>query len=204
MNVEIIEQNLERLDSVTSCKIILGEENSIDEIHIVSNGTRNAKQIVRDIQSVLVATYNIQIDHKKISIAEIMDSNVKKMANRLKIISVSRDNCGKKATVKVALTNHKDKFEKSISGIGTSRNVERMLVESTLRIAEEASGFDETFILDDLKTVTVATDRVVVVVIACVNHGYEQKFCGSCLVKDDYNEAVVKATLDAINRYVTK
>lgn len=204
LNVEVIEQNLERLDSVTSCKIMFGESNIIEEIHIISNGTRNVKQIVRDIQSVLVATYDIQIDHKKISIAEITDDSLKKMAYRLKIVSVSRENIGKKATIKVILTNEKGIFENSITGINTNRNVERMLVDSTLRTVEEACGFDETFILEDVKLATISTDKVILVVIACITNGYEQKFCGSCMIKDDHNEAVVKATLDAINRYVTR
>lgn len=204
MNVEIIEQNLEKLDSVVSSKLVIGENNSIDEIHVVSNGSRNVKQIVRDIQSVLIATYNIQIDHKKISIAEIMDDNLRKKECRLKIVSVSRNNSGQRATIEVVLNSPRGEFRNSASGIYAGRNIDRMIVDATLRTIEEACGYDEIFILEDIKAVNISTDKAVLIVIMCVENGKEQRLCGSCMIKSDYNEAVVKATLDAINRYVTK
>ena len=36
----------------------------------------------------------------------------------------------------------------------------------------------------------------------CVLNGEQKKMCGSALIKEDYMESVVKATLDAINRFV--
>ncbi|OZV12610.1 hypothetical protein CIW83_08310 [Tissierella sp. P1] len=203
MNIEIIEQTIEKLDSVVSCKII-SEDNNFEEIHIVSNRNRSAKQLVRDIQSILIATYNIQVDHKKISIAEIQDDSLKKIENRLKIMSISHDNNGQKAMVKVTLDNHKDIFENSRIGINTSTNIDRMLVDVTLKTVEDAYGYEETFILEDIKTVNISTDEVVIVVITCISEGLEQKFCGSCLIKNDYKEAVVKATLDALNRFTSR
>lgn len=203
MNIDIIEQTIEKLDSVVSCKII-SVDNNFEEIHVVSNGSRTAKQLVRDIQSILIATYNIQIDHKKISVAEIQDDSVKKAGCRLKITSVSHDNNGQKAMVKVALDNHRNIFENSAMGVNTSRNIDRMLVDVTLKTVEDAYGYEETFILEDVKTVNISTDKVVVVLITCINNGFEQKFCGSCLIRADYKEAVVKATLDALNRYVSR
>lgn len=204
MNIEIIEQTIEKLDSVTSCKIISGDNNNFEEIHIVSNGSRTAKQLVRDIQSILIATYNIQIDHKKISIAEIQDDTLKKSECRIKISSVSHNNNGHKAIIKVALDNHRKIFENTAEGVNTSRNIDRMLVDLTLKTVEEAYGYEENFILEDVKAVNISTDKVVVVVITCIFNGFERKLCGSCLIKSDYNEAVVKATLDALNRYISR
>ncbi|MDR7857603.1 hypothetical protein [Tissierella sp.] len=204
MNIEIIEQTIEKLDSVVTCKIILGENEAFNEIHIVSNGGRSAKQLVRDIQSVLIATYNIQIDHKKISIAEIQDDSLKRAESRLKIVSVSHEKNGQRATVKVSLDNHRDIFENSINGINTSRNIDRMLVDITLKTVEDAYGYEDAFILEDIKTVNVSTEQVVIVIIMAVHNGSEQRICGSSLVGSDYKEAVVEASLDAINRYVSK
>lgn len=204
LNLEIMERTIEKLDSIVSCKIISGENDNFEEIHIVSNGIRNPKQVVRDIQSVLIATYNIQIDHKKISVAEIHDNSLKRFENRLKIMSVSHDNNGQKSIIKVVLDNHRDRFENSKIGVNTTRNIDRMLVDVTLKTVEDAFGYDDTFILEDIKTVNISTDKVIIVVITSVDNGVEQKLCGSCLVKNDYKEAVVKATLDALNRYISR
>ena len=42
---------------------------AIREIHVVSSSQRPAKQIVRDIQSVLLARFNRSIDHRVVSVA---------------------------------------------------------------------------------------------------------------------------------------
>lgn len=204
MNFDIIERNIEKIESVVSCKIVLGENNIIEEIHIVSNGIRSPKQIVRDIQSVLIATYDIQIDHKKISVAEILDESLVKANCRLKLHSISHDNNGSKASIKVVLSDGKNTYEKVLSGINTNRSIERMLVEATIKNLEEACSLNDTFIMEDLRTIPVASEKAVLVVILGLFDGIENRFCGSCLIRNDFKEAVVRATLDAINRYVSK
>lgn len=204
MNIKIIEETMEKLDSVISYKMILGENDIIDEIHIVSNGNKSVKQLLRDVQSILIATYNIQVDHKKISIATIQDESLKKPECRLKIVSVSHEKNGQRATVKVTLDNHEDVFESSIMGINTSRNIDRMIVDATLKTVENAFGYEDTFILEDIKTIGVSVEQVVIVIIMGIHNSREQRFCGSALVGSDYKETVVKASLDAINRYLSK
>lgn len=204
MNIEIIERNLEKVESVVSCKIVLDDNENIEEIHIVSNGFKNAKQISRDILSVLMATYDIQVDYKKISIAQIFDEDLKKSECRLKLKSVSHDNLGTRASVKVCLSNKKDTYENSLSGINTGRHIERMLVDATLKLVEDACEYDETFILEDVRTIPISNEKAVLVVVMALLDGFEQRLCGSCLIRNDYKEAVVKATLDAVNRYISK
>ena len=204
MNIEIIEKNIEQIESVVSCKIVLGENDIIEEIHIVSNSTRGAKQIARDIQSVLLATYNIPVDYKKISIAQISDDSVMKYQCRLKLVGLSHDILGTKAVIRVSLSNSKDTYENTISGINTSRNIERMLIDVTLKTVEEACGYDDTFTFEDTRTIAVSNDRAVLVVVMGISNGAEQRLCGSCLIKNDYEVAIIKATLDAVNRFVSK
>lgn len=200
----VIEKNLEKVDSIVSCRIIMGEERDIDEIHIVSNGRRNPKQISRDIQSILIATYDIHINYKKISIAEIPDHSLGKLEGRLKIKKVSHENNGGRAMVKVALDKSGESFESFKMGVNVIRNIERMLASSTLENIEKALGCEELFILEDIRTINVSSDKVMVVVLMAIYNGREHRMCGSCLVGNDYKEAVVKATLDAANRFISK
>lgn len=204
MDLAVIENNLEKIDSVVSSKIITNEDNEIDEIHIVSNDTRGAKQIARDIQSVLVATYNIPVDYKKISIAQIADKSLKKAEHRLKLEGISSDILGTKAAIKVSISNAGNVYENTISGINTLRNKERMLIDVTLKTIEEACDCKDIFIFEDIRTIPVSNDKVILVIIMGIIDGIEQRLCGSCLVNNSYEVAVVKATLDAINRVITK
>lgn len=204
MNMEIIEKDIEKIESVVSCKIVLGENDIINEIHIVSNNLRGAKQIARDVQSVLLATHNIQVDHKKISIAQIADDSLKKPESRLKLLGVYHDTIGTRATVKVTLSSFENTYENSISGVNTSRNIGRMLVDATLKTVEEALDYEDTFILEDIRTTPISNDKAVVVVVGCLIDDAERILCGSCLIKNNYEIAVVKATLDAVNRFIVR
>ena len=197
---KLIQKNLEQVDSIISARFILDSSEDIEEIHIVSNGKRSAKQLSRDIQSVLIATYDIEVDYKKISIAEVPHMDLDKMRPRLRIEGISSDNNGNKACVTVNLSNRDHVFSQSDSGLNTSRNIDRMLVNSTLKSAEKALGVEDVFILEDIKSVQLSMDKVVLVVIMCIVNGDEKRMCGSCLIRNDYRQSVVKATLDAINR----
>ena len=202
MDIEIIEKNIEQIESVVSCKIVLGENDIIEEIHIVANSTRGAKQIARDVQSLLLATYNVPVDYKKVSIAQVLDDNIMKSHYRLKLEGISHEILGTRTEIKVSLSNSKDIYENSISGVNTYRNIGRMLVDVTLKTIEEACGFDDTFTLEDLRTIVVSNDSVVLVVVVGLIDGVEQRLCGSSLIKNDYEVAIVKATLDAVNRFI--
>lgn len=203
-NFKLIEKSLEKIDSIISSRFVLGEGETIEEVHIVSNGKRSAKQLSRDIQSVLIATYDIDVDYKKISIAELPQLDLDKIYHRLKVEGVSYENNGHKASVTVNLSDSKGSYSHSNTGLNTCRNIDRMLVDSTLKNVEKASEVSDVFILEDIKTVQLSVDKVVLVIIMRVSDGEEKRMCGSCLIGNDYRESVVKATLDSINRCVLK
>lgn len=200
--IEEVEEEIEKLESIVSCKI-MHSEGKFNEVHIVSNKIRSAKQLVRDINSLLIATYNIQIDHKVISIAEIPCKDLEKKERRLKIYSVAHDNNNGKAYIKISLQRGGEIFTKTNQGINARRNIDRMLVDTTLKAVEEACGYQDAFALEDIKTVNLTTAEAVVVLVGTYNR-IEQRFSGTSLVGQDYKKAVVKATLDAINRHLVK
>lgn len=201
---KFIENSLEKVDSIISARFVLDDNEDIEEIHIVSNGKRSGKQLSRDIQSVLIATYDIEVDYKKISIAEIPDIDLEKTYPRLKLDGISYENNGPKVSIAVNLSDRGNVYSQSNDGLNTGRNIDRMLVNATLKSVEKAFGVEEIFISEDIKTVQLSMDKIVLVVVMCFVNGDEKRMCGSCLIKKDYREAVVKATLDAINRCVLK
>lgn len=199
---ELMENDIRCIESVLSCRFVV-EDNEIKEIHIVSNGTKSQKQISRDIQSILIAKYNLNIDYKKISIAQLPVVEVVNKVSRLKIEKISFEDNGKKATVNTSLSNESGIYESTLSGINTSRNIDRMLVNSVLNSVEDALDVEERYILEDIKNVSLSSDSVIVVIIVYIIDEQEKRICGSSLVGNDHKRAVVKATLDALNRSIT-
>ncbi len=65
-----IEKLLVELEGVGSLKIVPDGHGGIDEVHVLSSSSLSPKQIVRNIESALLAEFGLQIDHRKISIAQ--------------------------------------------------------------------------------------------------------------------------------------
>ncbi len=62
---------LSNLTGVFASNVDIAEDGSIREIHILGSQSRNPKQIARDVQSALASAFDIRIDHRIISIAQI-------------------------------------------------------------------------------------------------------------------------------------
>lgn len=75
MNYEEVELFLNNIKSVISSKIITDSNDEICEIHVLSDNSRHSKQISRDIRTALLSQFNINVDYKIISIAQI-DKNI--------------------------------------------------------------------------------------------------------------------------------
>ncbi len=74
-----IEKLLIALEGVGSLKIVPDGHGGIDEIHVLSSSSLGPKQIVRNIESALLAEFGLQIDHRKISIARVRDPEISRV-----------------------------------------------------------------------------------------------------------------------------
>ncbi|QNO13764.1 hypothetical protein HYG86_02805 [Alkalicella caledoniensis] len=199
-----METYLCKLNSVISAKIVLSNENEIIELHILADDNRHSKQISRDIQSLLISKFDMDIDHKRISIAQIKGEKVDLKDFRLKIGSIEFSTIEKRATVKVVLEKDDKVFEGVASGPNTSSNSLKLLGIASLKAVEQFVNCPNTFILEDIKTYNLAGKELIVVGITYLDSSSEQLLSGSAYVHRDIKEAVVKATLDAINRPMLK
>lgn len=57
------------LPGVISARIIAGDSGAIDQIHVLTTAELSPKQMVRNIESALIAHLAMRIDHRKISVA---------------------------------------------------------------------------------------------------------------------------------------
>lgn len=57
------------LQSVVSARIVAGENGVIDAVHVLVTGELTPKQVVRNIESALMAHLGMKVDHRKISVA---------------------------------------------------------------------------------------------------------------------------------------
>ena len=57
------------LQSVVSVRIVASENGVVDAVHVLVSGELTPKQVVRNVESALMAQLGMKIDHRKISVA---------------------------------------------------------------------------------------------------------------------------------------
>jgi hypothetical protein len=63
------EELISTLDSVVSARIAAGPSGEVDAVHVLVTGELTPKQVVRNIESAVMAHLGMKLDHRKISVA---------------------------------------------------------------------------------------------------------------------------------------
>ncbi len=197
-----IESVIRSLTCVHSARVVLGRTNEIEEIHVLTDSSRAPKQLVRDVESALMAEFGLELDHKKVSIAQTTNGKQPKFAeSRLKLSDVFIALNGTQAEALVRLRMNGSTYEGQSSGHSSSHSQLRSIAMATLKAVENRGGEDVSFILEDLNpSVNLSGHSVVVVFVTMITPRGEDQLTGSAIVKQDLWKAVVNATLDAVNR----
>ncbi|MTI69157.1 MAG: hypothetical protein FH751_02735 [Firmicutes bacterium] len=204
MDIKSIEEFLGKINSVLSSKVVVNKDKEITEIHVLSSMERSPKQISRDVKSALMSKFDLDIDYKVISIAQIDKELTKDDDSRLKLKSVETSITGKRLKVKVILEKDDKVYEGKISGPNTTFNSKRMLATATLEAIEKYLGVEEVFVFEDTSKVNLAGEDVIVTAVSFLASNKEEIYSGSSFIDVDIKESVVKSTLDAVNRRVMR
>lgn len=202
MDILVIQETINKIDGVINTKVV-SENDIIQEVHILANNLRAPKQIVRDIESSLLASFDYRIDRKVISIAQIQTDEIKSI-KRIKYDGISMNTSGNIIECRVNLIHEEQEFSAQETAIKTRDNVKRVVAASTIKAVEGIIG---QALLFDIQDVLVNNSRDITIVSVLVNMVIgerEEVMVGSSIVRNDINESIAKATLDAINRRVQR
>lgn len=210
--IEEIENALKNLSEILFVKIILSEEKDIKEIHVITKDSANPKKITRDIESFLLAKYNIQVDYRKISIAqvkgqEIKDGQIKAESEsplRLKFSNIKVSITGNHFEVLVQLEGNGKIYEGKVSGINWAQNQEYLVAKATLEGIGSYLEGSVFFQVEEIKKIRLDSKDIVVISINLIDSKRKENLVGSTVIEDDFNRAVVKAILKATNRRILK
>lgn len=202
MDYMVFQEAINKIDGVINSKVVLNN-NELSELHILANNFRSPKQIVRDIETVLLTSYNYKIDRKIISVAQIQTEYDEKL-KRIVFDGISLKTSGNMAECTVTLNYEEEEYSVTEKGIKTLSNQRKIIADTTMRVIEKILG--QASIFEVIDVIVTENHRVtfVSVLISILNNGIEETMVGSAVVKNDLNEAIVKASLSAINRRIQK
>src|SRR6476660_351282 len=116
IDVAKIEELLSQVRGVMAVRVVLEDQGGIDELHVVGSPGRSAKQMVRDVESLLYVRGGVRLDHRKISLVQIAESAIQPAQVRIRLLVISRTT-GEQATVTVTLGME----DQRVQGVGQSR-----------------------------------------------------------------------------------
>jgi hypothetical protein len=105
---------------------------------------------------------------------------------------------GVTSSVSLSLKGHAYLGESSAAA--TPSSVHRSVATATLRALEDVVGSAARFELEQLEINQLGPDRAVVVVVAMLTRLGSERLTGVSVVREDVRQAVIRATLDALNR----
>lgn len=200
INSNDIESVVCRLKGIIAVSVVPDSNGGVSEVHVLAGSSRSPKQVVRDVESAVMARLGVPIDHKKISVAQVDDGAMKYDHSRLKFSDVAIAFNGSRTEATVRLTKEGIVFSGTASGT-TSPNAQMKLIASaTLRAIEESGLPDAALVLEDTTEVVVGGKRVALVLVNLAGDRGEEFLTGSAVMKQDVWKGVVNATLDAVNR----
>lgn len=195
---------IKSIKDIISAKIITTPEGKISEIHVIAGSKRNPKQIVRDIESALIATLGSEIDHKKISVAQVNSDNESIFDVRLKIDSIGVKNYKYNFESTVTLSDHNGNiYEGNARGPVSNYGRLRTAAEATLSAIQQFLGESFALSLEDVITFKIGGREAIGVLITMLIEGSEEHFLGSAVIKLDRVESTVAAVLNAVNRKIS-
>ncbi len=197
-----MEKMINSISGVISSKIIFDQFEQIEEIHVVSYNNRTPKQISRDIQSLFIAQLDHKIDYKKVSVAQVHGEEKTEKNYRFAIGAIGYCLIDNMVEIKVILKKGDESFESTIQGPNSKNNIYRLVVQATLECVHNFLGRRDVFIVEDIEKISLAKQEVITIAITYLSEDKEGLLVGSAVLKKDDYEAIVKATLDAVNRKV--
>ena len=175
------------------------EEETVREVHILSDQSRTPKQVVRDVQSALLAKFQLELDHRIISVAQI-PAPLKEGPRRLVFERLDMASSRDGVSVKVHLRLGDRLYEGESRCAPSSGTRTRAIAAATVEAINCLLASNCRFSVEAVRTTALAEHPVVMVGLFLKLDGKTESLLGACYVGDDVNFSVILATLDAVNR----
>jgi hypothetical protein len=206
-----LDQLMNSLNGVLAAKTVT-EDDTITDIHILSDSSKSPKQLVRDVQSAVMAKLGTSIDYKLISIAQV-DRNLVVPAEgiplpemRLKILRISTSLEGSNVETSVVLNLNGQTFQGSSRCLVAGRNAALASANACISALRKYLGDDCQLNLLDLQHQTLAGQPCLTAALSLSMSDKEGVFYGIAPVQspDLEVQAAAMAVLSSINRPLSR
>lgn len=230
-SIDAAEDLISSLTGVLSTRIVSRPGGEIDEVHVLTTEDVSPKQTVRNVESALLAHFELAVDHRKISVAQtsraipltpptegrmsvVVDQPELEGERRILFRGQQMETVNDhRVRVTVSLEWMGEIYDGAATGADLPRNRLEATAEATLRAiqaAAEASrqeaadpGFRRIALsLDGVKILDAFEHQFVLVSVSAIAGRDILSLTGSTQIGRNLERAVVLATLQATDRWV--
>jgi hypothetical protein len=201
-----VEAELCRLPDVAAVRIVADAVGRPVEVHVLAHTGKQPKQVVRDVQSVALASFGIELDRRIVSVVQLGPNGSSQpdapaeASTRARITSTQSHTSGLRTTVQVALAHRGEEAvgyaEGTVAGSARARLVALAALDALRQLEPGADNLD----VDSAQIVRAGAHDVVVVSLVYVDPPLEHHLTGSAMLHTSADDATVRAVLDATNR----
>jgi hypothetical protein len=197
----VVEELVRKVRGVLAVRAVRNIHGQIDEIHAVGSPERSAKQMVRDIESILFVRGGVRLDHRKISLVQIAETSMPPALLRVQLIGVEARPSALPPEVVVTLGVGARRFE----GRGQARGAqdgsgEWLTAYAAAQALDGVIGAHGQLHVENIQRQAFGGLQVYLAHLTLSIDDSIETLLGISVVRDDAQIAVARAVLDAVNR----
>src|SRR5438270_9022836 len=196
--IESFEREIASLPEVRAVRVVATNAGRITEIHLIAEGRKSPKQLVRDVQTLAQAKFGVDIDHRIVSVVQFSGDVPlpTEAAPRLSALSWSTE--AGRATCRVRLEAGDETTLGESSGPATSVGRARLTAQAATQALSAFGGSRPVADVAEVTFLDVGAHRVAIAILVLANSDADETVvAGLALVRGDEHEAIVRAILDA-------
>ena len=216
-----LEDALRHIQGVRAASVVTGPDAVPTEVHVLADPGKAAKQVVRDVQSLAMARYDIDIDHRIVSVVQMGDDEVRTAPpvaapddarDLTEVDDDAGDGVVRPAIAAIMVRSGKGETEASVTlaagdqlfegrsqGPAGASHRARLVAMATLDAVAELLG--QPCEVESSTVVATGTREVALTVLTMVvPRTGEQVLTGCAAVRGDEADAVARSVLAALNR----
>lgn len=218
---------LRSLPGISSARLLCDAEGAVREVHVLATTELSPKQIVRNVESAMLARFGVRLDHRAISVAQSATARVAEPAPApapvpaaapapvtrpapapgrgiyFEDVEVRRSrSAGLSCTV--TLRAGTEKYTGEATGVETSRARGDLAATAAVRALAPVLA-DGVTLAFEACSVVAASEREFAFVVVSGRSGRETTILsGSCEIRDGLETAAALAVLDATERWMER
>ncbi len=211
--VKRLENLITSLTGVLSARVVVTPLGEVTEIHVLTRSDVQAKLVVRNVESALMAQLGVKIDHRRISVAQTADVRPiealqeeainARASQRIVVfrnLEVRPAERPQRVVVRVKLGFADREAESEERGTDTMRNRVEAAARAAAICLDELLP-DNSVALEGAQIIEAFDRRFVLVAVHGLGEREAQLLTGTCEIHESAERSAVLAVLDATNRW---